>query len=75
MNVGQLRKAIADLPADAPVLTSSSDHSYRHLDICAVTARYEPPCHENGRRSYYCEDHGDDAHRPEEKKIMAAVLN
>lgn len=39
MNIKELKKLIADMPDDAPVLLSVSDHSYKeawHMDACAV---------------------------------------
>lgn len=67
MNVGELRKVLEGVDDSLPILVSSVDHSYRLVDFAVDGARFAR------RESYYCEDYGDDNHRPEEKYIQALI--
>lgn len=53
MNVGQLKKLIADLPDDVKVVVPFEDHNYREPRAEVTTALHH-------RRDGWTEDHGEE---------------
>lgn len=67
MNVKKLKKLLEKLPDDTIVVTSSSDHSYRHVGADYTDAEQQ----NNGDFSEY---HGDKHMFPGSKKIKVLVI-
>lgn len=52
MRVGDLKRLLADLPDDTPLLRPAGDHGYREAAVSVGTALREG-------RGQWCEDHGE----------------
>lgn len=76
MNVGQLKKLIAELPDDTVILVSAPDHSYRECDLRPIEAA--EPSEKKRRRGWgestHYEWYGDKSHYDVSVNVVNALL-
>ena len=70
MNVGELKKIIADLPDDIPVLVPSADHSYLDVEIEVSTA-----IHSSSGFPEWSKDYGEETKRIFDKRENVVIIH